>query len=96
MIELDSGNVLLKPSQRKQLMAWLRRVLRLGQRVGDFALKITLHRNGKQIEAKAAVHDAVGDFGCRSKQTDLRNAMRELARKLVAQLQVQRVQAQSA
>ena len=29
MIKLEAGNVLLKPSQRKQLMSWLRRSLRV-------------------------------------------------------------------
>ena len=50
MIQLDAGNVLLKPSQRKQLLSWLRRSLRLGQRLGDFALKITLRHVGKAYE----------------------------------------------
>ena len=36
MIKLDLGNVLLKPSHRKQLMSWLRRSLRLGERLGDY------------------------------------------------------------
>jgi hypothetical protein len=46
MVTLNAGNVLLKPSHRKQLMSWLRRTLRLGQRVADFALNITMQRTG--------------------------------------------------
>src|SRR2546423_1301913 len=86
MIKLDAGNVLLKPSQRKQLMTWLRRSLRLGDRLGDFVLKIKFHRVGKQYEVRADVHDSAGDFGCRSRQTHWRDAIRDLARKLVNRL----------
>lgn len=78
MIKLDFGNVLLKPSHRRQLMAWLRRSLRLGSRLGDFLLHITLHRSGHQYEVRATVHDRSGDFHCRSRQSDWRGAMREL------------------
>ncbi|HZK80034.1 MAG TPA: hypothetical protein VFC46_03185, partial [Humisphaera sp.] len=74
------GNVLLKPSHRRQLMASLRRSLELGSRLGDFLLHITLHRVGNAYEAKAHVHDRGGDFRCRSRQSDWRGAMRELIR----------------
>src|SRR6202035_4771455 len=50
MIKLDAGNVLLKPSHRRQMMSWLRRALRLGSQLGQFALTITMHRSGKQCE----------------------------------------------
>ncbi len=53
MIELDLGNVLLKPSQRKQLMSWLRRSLEFGKRIGDFVLKISVQRSGRQYEIRA-------------------------------------------
>jgi hypothetical protein len=89
MIKLDAGNVLLKPSHRKQLMAWLRRAIRMGSRLGQFALTITLHRSGRQYEARASVHDSAGDFVCRSRQTDWRNAMRELVHNLVQRLHEQ-------
>ena len=92
MIKLEAGNVLLKPSQRKQLMAWLRRALRLGGRLGDFALTITLHRSGRSFVASARVHDTVGDFGCRSRQHDWRHAMRELIKTLSMRLHQQRLQ----
>lgn len=91
MIKLDAGNVLLKPSHRRQMMAWLRRALRLGSRLGQFALTITMHRTGRQCEVRAVVHDAAGDFVCRSRRHDWRDAMRELVRVLVIRLQAQRL-----
>ena len=91
MIKLDAGNVLLKPSHRRQLMAWLRRSLRLGQRLGDFVLKISLYRSGNGYEARASVHDAVGDFACRSRRHEWRDAFRELVRLLTSRLHEQRL-----
>jgi hypothetical protein len=82
MIKLDAGNVLLKPSHKRQLMAWLRRSLRLGSRLGDFLLHITLHRTGNAYEVHATVHDKAGDFHCRTRQTDWRGAMRNLIRSI--------------
>jgi hypothetical protein len=89
MIKLDAGNVLLKPSHRKQIMSWLRRALRIGNRLGQFAISITMQRSGKQFEVKAQVHDSAGDFVCRSRQHDWRNAVRDLVRSLVNQLHAQ-------
>jgi hypothetical protein len=86
MIKLDAGNVLLKPSQRKQLMSWLKRCLRIGSRLRDFVLEIRMHRVGKHVEVRAVVHDDQGEITCRSRQTDWRNALRDLARQLSRQL----------
>ncbi|HET6247602.1 MAG TPA: hypothetical protein VFE47_07895 [Tepidisphaeraceae bacterium] len=80
MIKLDAGNVLLKPSHKRQLMASLRRALRLGSRLGDFVLHITLHRTGNAYEVRATVHDRAGDSHFRTRQTDWRGALRELIR----------------
>ena len=81
MIKLDAGNVLLKPSHKRQLMTWLRRSLRLGSRLGDFLLHITLHRSGNSYEVRAMVHDrASEDFHCRARQSDWRGAIREIIR----------------
>ncbi|HEY2587127.1 MAG TPA: hypothetical protein VGI81_15375 [Tepidisphaeraceae bacterium] len=91
MIKLDAGNVLLKPSHRRQMMASLRRALRLGSRLGGFALTITMHRTGRQCEVRAEVHDLAGDFACRSRRHEWRDAMRELVRVLVIRLQAQRL-----
>jgi hypothetical protein len=92
MIKLDAGNVLLKPSQRRQLMAWLRRCLRIGSRLRDFVLEIRMHRTGKHVEVRAAVHDQQGDIACRSRQTDWRSALRDLVRQLAPKLHGQYLQ----
>jgi hypothetical protein len=92
MITLDSGNVLLKPSHRRQLMSWLKRALRLGQRLGDFVLNITLHRVGRLFEVRATVHDRAGDFAVRARETDWRYAMRDLVRQLSDRLHDQNIQ----
>ena len=82
MLRLIEGNVLLKPSHRKQLMSWLKRVLRLGERLGDFMLTITLQRSGKRYDVKASVHDTAGDFQCHSRKQDWQSALRQLVRDL--------------
>ena len=92
MIKVDEGNVLLKPSHRKQLMSWLRRALRLGEKLGDFVLNLTLHRVGNVYEVRARVHDSAGDFACRSRQADWNHAVRRIVRQLSARLHVQYVQ----
>ena len=95
MLRLFEGNVLLKPSHRRQLMTWLKRVQRLGERLGDFVLTITMRRSGRNYEVKAAVHDAAGDFDCRSRQHDWRSALRELVRSLTSRLHSQRLNLRS-
>lgn len=82
MIKLDLGNVLLKPSQRKQIMSWLRRTLRLGDRVGQFMLTISMRRVGRHIDVRANVHDKAGDFGVHTRSQTWRSALREMARTL--------------
>jgi len=91
MIKLDAGNVLMKPSQRKQVMAWLKRAMKLGERLGDFVLSITLRQTGRVFELKASVHDRVGDFACRVRQHDWIDAFRHLARQLATKLHTQRL-----
>jgi hypothetical protein len=93
MIRLDVGNVLLKPSQRRQLMARLRRSLRMGTRLGGFLLTITMWRSGRQFELRANVHDAAGNFGCRARRNDWGEAVRELVRLLASRLHGQCLQA---
>jgi len=92
MVKLIEGNVLLKPTHRRQLMTALKRVQRIGHRLGDFVLTLTLHRVGKRYEVKARVHDSCGDFDCRSRQGDWRDALRELCRDVLRRLQAQDVQ----
>jgi len=91
MFKLEAGNVLLKPSQRRQLMGWLKRSSRLGARLGDFDLTIKIVKVGNQHEAIAAVHDSAGDFTCRTRMRELRDAIRELIHRLVIQLRLQRI-----
>ena len=92
MLKLIEGNVLLKPSHRKQLMSWLKRVLRLGERIGDFVLTITLQRTGHKYEVTANVHDNAGDFNVRCRQQDWRNALRTMVHDLVNRLHDQCLQ----
>ena len=91
MIQLDSGNVLLKPSHRKQLMAWLKRAMRIGQRLGNFLLQITMKRIGRSYEVNFAVHDTAGDFQLRMKRHDWKDAVRDLSRMICVKLQGQRL-----
>lgn len=91
MITIDAGNVLLKPSHRKQVMSWLKRAIRLGERLGDFAMKLSLHRSGRFYEVQAQVHDTAGDFGVRFRQHDWRDAIRNLIRALSLKLSMQRL-----
>ena len=86
MITLDSGNVLLTPSLRRQLMSRLRRAMRIGQRIGNFALNISLHRRGKHVTLTAKCHDKRGDFEVRAKGTTLADAFHEMARTISTRL----------
>ena len=90
MMRLDSGNVLLKPSHRRQFTTHLKRVNCLGDRIGDFAMVIAMRQSGRCCEVTATVHDAAGDFVCRSRQQDWRHALRELTRSLCCRLRDQR------
>jgi len=92
MIKLDLGNVLLKPSHRKQLMTWLRRSLRMGERLGNFVLSISVRRSGRSYEAHATVQDRAGNFDLRSRKQDWRDAFRELIKSLTVRLHNQCLQ----
>jgi len=92
MIELDVGNVLLKPSQRKQMMARLRRCAKLGSRLGGFLLTIRVWRTGRQYELRAAVRDRAGDFLCRVRRADWAEGVRDLTRSLTSRLHHQCLQ----
>jgi hypothetical protein len=92
MMKLDAGNVLLKPSQQRHLMSALRRSQKLGQRLGDFDLTISMQRQGRHYDMRAQVHHRVGDFGCHSRNLDLRVAMRRLIRRISSQVHAQCLQ----
>lgn len=89
MIKLHAGNVLLKPSQRRQIASLLRRCVRLGERIGDFILSISMRRAGRFYELRADVHDRAGDFACRTRQNNWQDALRDLARALTLRLHTQ-------
>lgn len=93
MIKLDVGNVLLKPSHRRQLMGWLKRALRLGDRLGDRAISITLHRMGRLVEMRADVKHRGGVVAFRSREHDWRHAAREMVRALTQYLHDQSLHA---
>ena len=86
MLKLDSGNVLLKPSHRRQLMSWLKRAMRFGERMGNLAISITLHRVGRLVEVRADVADGHGVIAFRARQNDWRDAARRLVRMLTGYL----------
>lgn len=86
MIKLDLGNVLLKPSNRRQLMSWLRRCQRLGERLGNFVLHLSIRRSGRIYELRANVRDAAGDFACRARAQDWRGALRDMVKTLTLRL----------
>ena len=94
MVKLEPGNCQLKPSQRRQLLSWLKRAVALGERVGDFLLRITVRRLGSgRYEMNANVHDAVGDFQLRSRGHTWRDVCRAMVRMLSVRLHAQRLAA---
>ncbi len=92
MVKLEAGNVLLKPSHRRQLMGWLRRPQRLSERLGNLDLTITLNRIGNQHEARASIQEAAGNFTCRSRQRDWRGALRDMVHQVTNHLHSQQIQ----
>ncbi len=92
MIELVSRNVSLKPSQRRQINAWLRRPLRIGQRIGNFVMKLTIQRTGNMYVVRADVQDGAGTFTCRARQASVLDACKRVVHAAYAQLHSQRLQ----
>ena len=91
MVKLEAGNCPLKPSQRRQLFSWLKRAVHLGERVGNFMLKITVRRVGRFWQMIASGHDRAGDFVCRTRGTIWRAACRDLCRMIANQLHAHRL-----
>ncbi|MDP9172466.1 MAG: hypothetical protein M3O30_01185 [Planctomycetota bacterium] len=96
MFKLDAGNVLLKPSHRRQLMTWLKRALRLSKRLNNFVLAITMQRSGRQVEIRADVTNRGQTVAFRARQHDWQDAARQIIRSLTAHLHDQRVRGLSA
>ena len=92
MIQLHEGNVLLKPSHRRQLHTALKRVVRAGERIGKFVLKITIRRVGPMLELQASVRDALGMFHCRLRGL-WQDVIRDCVRQLRSQLHLQQLSA---
>ena len=86
MVTLDVGNVLLKPSHRRQLMARLKRIVRLGERLGAFVLKLGFRRSGRHVEVVAQVQDRIGKFACRTRKSTLQDALRDMISQVQASL----------
>ncbi len=86
MIKLDFGNVLLKPTQKKQLMAHLRRALKLGEKVGNFFLTLRFTRHGKDVDVHADVRDKAGQFKLHSRHHTWRSALRKMVWQLSSRL----------
>ena len=86
MIQITCGNVLLKPTTRRQLMQCLRRAAKLGGRVGDFALNLCLKRKGRSFDLTADVRDRAGTFRCHVRSSDWATAVRQVVRDLVLRL----------
>jgi hypothetical protein len=85
MINLDLGNVLLKPSHRRQLMSWLRRAS--GSASGWGLRAEPVDPPVRRIyELRGNVHDAAGDFACRARAHDWRGALRDLVKTMTRRL----------
>jgi hypothetical protein len=89
MIQLSCGNVLLKPSARRQLMATLKRATKLGERVGSFAMNLCLKRSGRTFDVRADVRDRAGAFRCHARGSDWASVVRNVVRDLVIRLHAQ-------
>ena len=89
MIQLNTENVLLKPSQRRQITAWLKRAVKYGQRLGAFTLNLTLLRHGRHCEVRADVKCDGETFHYHNRGSDWRDAMHQMVQILVARLHSQ-------
>lgn len=78
MIKLDAGNVLLKPSHRKQLFTCLRRPARLGERL-DVDMTLSMERIGRRYEVRANLHGSAGDADFRCRQRHWQDAVRDIS-----------------
>jgi hypothetical protein len=86
MFKLDSGAVLLKPSHRRQLMTWIKRAIRIGERSNNFSLSISMTRIGRLVEVQADVAQGRNTARFRSRKPDWRDAARELSKAVTLHL----------
>ncbi len=90
MMKLNPGNILLKPSHRRQILTWLRRALQIGNHFKNFVLDISMFRTGRQCEVTATVKGVGGEIVCKTRRKDWQDAARDLARELSIRLRDQR------
>jgi ribosome-associated translation inhibitor RaiA len=86
MVTLDAGNVLLKPTHKRQLMSRLKRITRLGDRLGNFIMRLSLRRTGRHVEMTAKVHDRFGDFALRSRAQSWTDALHAIVHAMRCEL----------
>jgi ribosome-associated translation inhibitor RaiA len=91
MVQILSGNVLLKPAQKKRILAHLRRSTKLGAQVGDFKLTVSLARTGRHVEAKAKVADRKGAFEVHSRDAHWETAVEGVIRQVHTMVHAQRI-----
>jgi hypothetical protein len=89
MIQLNTENVLLKPSQRRQITAWLKRIVKFGERMGAFTLNLFIQRHGRRCEVRAEVRSQSGTFSLHNRGTDWRDAMHKMVQMLAARMHSQ-------
>jgi len=82
IVKLEAGNVLFKAitTAKQPHWQWLRRAIRIGSRLGEFNLHhITMKAPRSSMRgASAAFTTQPGDFICRSRRHEWRDAMREI------------------
>jgi hypothetical protein len=86
MFKLDSGAVQLKPSHRRQLMTWIKRAIRIGERSNNFSLSISMTRIGRLVEVQANVAQGRNTASFRSRKPDWRDAAREMSKAVTLHL----------
>jgi ribosome-associated translation inhibitor RaiA len=82
MVQFLSGNVLLKPAQKRRVLSHLKRCTKLGERIGDFKLFVQLQRTGRAVQAKARVRDKAGAFEVTSRDNHWETAIDNMIRQL--------------
>jgi ribosome-associated translation inhibitor RaiA len=78
MVELTSGNVLLKPAQKKRVLTHLKRCGQLADLIGDCRVKVELTRSGRYVEARGGIAWHGVQTTLRSRDTDWRTAVDRL------------------
>jgi ribosome-associated translation inhibitor RaiA len=91
MVQILSGNVLLKPAQKRRILSHLKRTTKLGEHVGDFNLTVSLARSGKHVEARAKVADKKGAFEVHSRDAHWETAVDGVIKQVHSKVHAQRI-----